>query len=300
MSGASKGYDFGTKRHWRRWVWNRIRERAAVDDERLCFYLPGANDFDRTIALDRGFRAHNLIGVERDARALASARKSGALVVDADFLDVVDAAVTGEHSIGVIFGDFCGGLHPLTFKALYRWMACISITSEAVFAFNLKRGRDPAGNAIRTAVQGCTTFHHPADQKHRGLILLAGALFALAHSAEKGSGNLPPGFADYCEGINSGVIDPQAFPDDMASAAALVMQRAEWLHERCSVAINSYRSDCGDWFDTIVFTSPFRGARLRGTAHQALKADGTGDDARRALAAVLAHRTMRFRQDAAA
>jgi hypothetical protein len=52
-NGSSFNYDFGAKRNWRRWAWNRIAERVADKSNALCLYLPSSNDEDRPIAISR-------------------------------------------------------------------------------------------------------------------------------------------------------------------------------------------------------------------------------------------------------
>ncbi len=166
MSGAVMNYDFGPKRHWRRWVWNRIAEKVDAKHS-LCVYLAGANDYDRPVAIAKGFRGGNLVAVERDAVTRDLLRERGVLTIDADFISAVDAAALGRR-VDVVLADLCCGLRWEAIEAALRWF-CLPNLRNATFAFNLMRGRDPETNEMRASI----THLFPAKREiHRGKLLL--------------------------------------------------------------------------------------------------------------------------------
>lgn len=288
MSGALMNYDFGPKRHWRRWVWNRISEKVPNRRDALVLYLAGSNDFDRPIAISKGFSGSNMVAVERDPQARATLRHDGVLTADADFFDAVGSQY-GKRSIGVVFGDLCCGLHANMTLQVAHWAACPTMT-ETVFAFNLLRGRDPSTNRIRDS--STRLFHDVLkdDGKHRGkqmavqiAMRLGSSLFAHMHPR--------------------------------LAKISTPAERAEWYEcaktcfESLDAEFCSYKSDSGQVFDSVVFQSPGCG-NSSGFASTKEKDEYSNafrkmqmhigrnvrqvTSARQSMAAVLAHRTRRM------
>lgn len=269
MSGAVMNYDFGPKRHWRRWAWNRIDESVVGDRrDKLVLYLAGADDFDRAEALRRGFVANNLVAVERDAASLASLRGQGVLAVEGEFAEVAHH-LAKTRRCDVLFGDFCNGLTPDLVHNVQRWCGEPNLR-DAVFAFNLLRGRDSKSAEMRGA---CSGIADPGKRKHRGYMLFMWTVMALAIGLARAEGKEED--------------DPS------------IVENGMLLHRRMKWAIGSYRSASGQYFDSVVFTSPMRGMPAADAADKAwwdaarpaLQKDGVS--AARSVAAVMAHRTRR-------
>lgn len=269
-NGSAFDYGFGAKRHWRRWIWNRISERIPNKRDAICVYLPSSEDNDRPIAIAKGFRDWNLIGVERESDALRSARAKGSLVIQSDFFDAVEV-LANKRDVSVVFGDFCSGLNGQFTADLAHWF-CNPRLRNAIFAFNFMRGRDPKSNEVRQKFSSSITTD--AMRKHRGLIAIADATRYLATCHE-----------DTEFGLN---------------AWRAYMKEADG-------DVYSYKSESGQMFDSVVATNPLR--RINYGSPDACKAMEAAyqtyyarlrrtkpsmDKAMSHAAAVMAHRTMRL------
>lgn len=157
----SKDYVSIAKEHWRRWVWNRVIERIpklGVDGfmrkNATVLYLVGPEDFDRPLAVEKGFRTHNLIAVDLDKKCVSRVRRAGNLAVCARLEDLV-ATWPEDWPIHAVVADFTCGLDNKTAKtflaALYTSRA--TVLGKTVVAVNLQRGRDPDSNPIREAIE---------------------------------------------------------------------------------------------------------------------------------------------------
>ncbi len=274
MSGAVMNYDFGPKRHWRRWVWNRIADKVASPRDAVVLYLAGAADNDRPLAKARGFRDDNLIAIEKNQTALRSLRADGVLTVGADFFRAVDAMAISSiasNGIQVVSADLCGGLSVPIFNGLLKW-TCYPCMQHCVFVVNLLRGRDAQVNPIRELI---------TDEfgKHRGMILLHWVFCKLASHGED------------IEALKNG---------------ATVSDKTHWryreLVRRASAAYTTYRSTANQTFDTVVFRNPLSDlspGAVQIDLPDAMRRSGFAAQpdfikARRAVAAVLAHRTRRL------
>lgn len=176
MSGESFDYDFGVKRNWRRWLWNRIADRLSVPpSEAVVLYLAGQNDFDRSIAISKGFRNENMIAVEKDSSAFYELKKKGILVIHGDLFEILNSWPPNQR-IDVIIADLCSGLEARLLNNFYYSVGFPNI-SNCVFAVNVLRGRDPSSNEFRLGAQGHISpiffdSKLPQDhKKHRGCLL---------------------------------------------------------------------------------------------------------------------------------
>lgn len=271
---ADRDYKVGRKNQWRRELWNAITDRLHVPArEALVLYLAGPDDLDRPLALARGFKPLNLIAVDRDAETVTRLRRSGALCVRGDMVDVV-LSWPSDKPLGVILGDFCSGLEKRLWE-LAAYTALMPQFWDAVIAVNLQRGRDSTGTHLRA--QWSELYGHSAlgKTKHRGL-LFAGEFAAWAFAIGKG---LVAGDSD---GLY--MKDGGGDPNDEQFSLCVQATRPHFM---------SYRSGDALTFDSAVLRAPLppefkreRKTEIAGTKH--LKAT-------RHIAAVLAHRTMRIK-----
>lgn len=139
-NGANFNYKFGSKNNWRRTVWNRIVERLAVPvRDAVALYFAGPQDRDREIAIQKGFRPHNLIAIDRDCEVTKRIRAAGNLCIDADAVQIVKNW-TGLK-VDAIHADYCSGLTggpiELIDALTYNGLFC-----RAVVSVNLMRGRE--------------------------------------------------------------------------------------------------------------------------------------------------------------
>lgn len=276
-NGATMDYDFGQKRHWRRWVWNRIAERTGSPREAICVYLPGATDLDRPLALERGFLSANLIGVERNDQALDQLRGSGVLTIDGDLFRAVEA-VAYKRPVSVVFADLCCGLTVPTWSWLSMAMNLPNL-QHATFIFNLLRGRDQQSGPIRELMSDEAFIG-----KHRGKMLLHWLLStrAMKHAEVMVA--------------NGGWPDIDMERVDKGYAKMLSTSNA---------AFNSYRSTAGNQvFDTVVFKNPMTivdYSQVQLDVHSLYKKHGRITEpafvqAKRSAAAIMAHRTRRLQK----
>jgi hypothetical protein len=267
--GAAKDYDFSQKRHWRRWVWNRIAERALGAG--VVVYLPGASDHDRHIANEKGIRAHDLIGIERSPRAIRMIREGGALVVCGDFFRSANA-ISDKHTVRAVFADLCCGLTSSSRRGVFSLIAHPKL-EQAVFAFNFLRGRETDIDSVRNLAR----WH---DQKHRGYLLFQAILNCVCIAQREHAVEASERY--------------EKSPEEILQLLALE------VFNNAAPAFNTYKSDCGQVFDSVVMSNPMRSfsgfwSHPDMAQHSAsLWRHGTDYAAtKRRVAAVMAHRTMR-------
>ena len=261
MSGSRFDYNFGAKNNWRRWAWNRISELVgAKKKDAIVVYLPSRMDKDRSVALSKGFRAENLIGVERDRTALEEARASGALVAYGDFFDAA-IAIARSRKIDVVFADLCCPITPKLIGRLMDLMLHPNI-KDAVFVLNLLRGREfgPSASIVKAMQFRCEdTDSLIGSEKHRGFIALSLACAALI----------------------------ARFPSISVADHGVFI---------CS----SYLSTSGQVFDSIVFHGfvgidyENKQEEVLGWFSEYLSEGGRQSATAKSVAAILAHRTMRL------
>lgn len=139
-TGAERSYDESQKRHYRRTAWNAIRDRLYVPvKDAVVLYLAGARDEDREVALDKGFRAENLIALERDRRALESLRNLRVNTINASVFEVV-YSWWGQDVHAVHFDLCCGFTQEV--RDIVAILSFMPSFPAAVLSFNLLRGRE--------------------------------------------------------------------------------------------------------------------------------------------------------------
>lgn len=254
-------YDYGKKRQWRRWVWNRIAERTIDRANANCMFLAGDEGFDISYASLKGFRANNMIAVEKSKDALQSLRSKGILAVDGELCDVIEAW-PDDRKVDVVVADFCCGLE-LNLLGRLAEIYMMRAFCDATFVFNFQRGRDQSITPLRkTLIDGGESV------MHRGQLFWWMAMSMTL----RGLGN----------------------PDEQR-------QKAFWdlMDKYASPVFYSYKSASNRLtFDTVVFKSPT--VRLMSASKswplplqkRAHSPEMAGQ--RRRIAAVLAHQTRRM------
>lgn len=280
MAGSDFNYKFGTKNNWRRWAWNRIAELIPEKRDAICAYLPSSKDEDRAIALSRGFRNENLIGIERNKKSAITVRKAGALCVHGDFFSSVSAIINNKK-LSVIFGDFCSGLDSTKItNHVICWMGHENCRS-AVFAFNFLRGRDSGSNDLRGSIKEAHAYMHEhmgrslddlrSLSMHRGMVFFQ---FLGIEVYEKWKGESAENSLDDFRKFSRTFIDLSGFKT------------------------NSYKSSSGQMFDSVVFRNPIPKMFPHGyfdsqSDLSKLLLNNADIKSKRSVAAILAHRTMR-------
>jgi hypothetical protein len=271
VSAPKTGYKFGNKNQWRRWVWCRIAERLrGRAKDALVVYLAGQEDLDRANAVRKGFRASNLIAVDKSASVVGALRTSGALAIDADLIAVIEAW-NPSRQIDVVLADFCCGFERPVVRALIGALFSPHAFG-AVIVVNFLRGRDPSSNALRAAL---SLGLDDERQKHRG------AMFVMAQC-----GYIAGSAVAERRGISTDQI-----PDDDAESMTIM----DALISNCRPALYSYKSSSGQVFDTVVFRNIGVSERARAGVIRKWREQRTAQSdigVRRKVAAAMAHRTM--------
>lgn len=259
-------YQYGNKKQWRRWQWNRIVERAADRRNSLVLFLAGETAPDVDAAVAKGFRAENMIAVERDQSTLKALRSRGVLAIDGDLCDVL-LAWNERLPVGVVVADFCCGLEKRLIDVLGIAQMTPALT-DAVFAVNFLRGRDKSSGEFRGLYDG----RHGVSTKHRGVIF---------HDA----------------------IMAKQVVMTIPTATDVHDALTEELRELSSPEFTSYRSTAGaQVFDSCVCRSPWRQMTDRYGLPPPLVRERVPSwllPQRRRNSAILAHRTRATYQNSA-
>ena len=288
MSGATHDYKFGNKNNWRRWAWNRIDEMLPVPKkEALVLYLPGKDNLELPMLLERGYKKHNLIGVEKNSKNVQLLRKSGMLCLSGDIMDAV-LSFPPDRKLDVVFGDFCSGIKLNAVASMVEMFFFLNLRST-IFAFNFQRGRDGESEKQRSSIIHITSQcekQFGIKKLHRGCQFLAiclenfAGLNIIHHKNELKKNNI-------------------SFRDAHAAFYRKISK------DRVEPAYNQYRSEFCDeitgrrtvvFFDSVIFKNPFEKIgcidALQSAEYQREKFSGP---MRRQVSAILAHRTMRMK-----
>lgn len=139
-------YDSDQKLFWRGWVWNRLQERFSALERRQAtvLYLVGPHDFDREVALKKGFSNQNLIAVDTCKQYVENVRKQKNLAIQGRLQDIL-VAWPKDWKIDAVVADFTCGLD----DQLLQFQGSLVISKPGHVAVNLQRGRDQASNTLR-------------------------------------------------------------------------------------------------------------------------------------------------------
>lgn len=224
-TGATHDYTDGPKKHWVRWGWNRVVDRAGVLIKAWpTLYLAGPQDNDRAIAIAKGVPPTNLIAIDRYSPNVGRVRRAGGVAICADAIDVL-WAWPAHRPVAAIALDFCCGLERDLARELV-FVLCREPFANAVVWLNLLRGRDASTNFLRDDVE--QIFDRRV--KHRGALFFYLMVLFAGHALNE-----------------RGQLKPEITPD--------VIERAVARKRRPQ--FNSYKSRGDDGgvnvYDSIVF-----------------------------------------------
>lgn len=269
-------YDYVQKHHWRNRLWNEFERRVKCrTSDAVVLYLAAETDFDRDVALRKGFRAENLIAVERDADVVRLLRDRGTLCIQGDLLDVLLFWPT-TCPVHAVFGDFVCGLTPAIIKA-FRNAYSRRVFKNAIFAANLLRGRDASTNSFREIA----IDHYKLCSKHRGIILQKLSwlhAWGLTHDRYKNEGH-----------------------GDLADQFVTALSKLDEIPVAMDVRSDCYRSTSGQTFDWVVWNNPvgefvpnlLYEEAVEDALMKSLRSD-IGKEMGHRISACLAHRTRRL------
>jgi hypothetical protein len=169
-------YAFSEKAKWRRRTWRKIAKnlKAVNKDPRKAkvLYLPGPEDLDRKVAIANGFRAENMICVDKCPNVIKKLRAENKVAIQGDILEL--GLVFRE--MDVLHADLCCGL---TSRVLGQVeLICNHARHNTVISVNMLNGREHDGMpkikemqaASFTALCEKTGIKSDLD-KHRGAAL---------------------------------------------------------------------------------------------------------------------------------
>jgi hypothetical protein len=251
-------YDFGLKRKWRREVWNEITKRLTVPrGEAIVLYLPGPDDEDGKIALQKGFKRRNLIAVDLNEDNIIRIRKQGGLGICGNLIDVVNAWET--PTLDVIVADFCHGynIESVNLELSIQASNCFTNVEKpggtrGVIMVNMMRGRETHWKQV--------LIDHPhIKDKHRGKYFMSSFCFWLSMNFCKTCERSWKGTAIPGEDLFINHLikryPPNPCPDD-GSEGWFYDSAKENFYTELNPKYLSYKSEKGMMMDTVIFTYP--------------------------------------------
>lgn len=231
-------YKFGSKNNWRRTIWNRISERVeGKNKDAIVLYMPDFPDYDKPVALSKGFCHHNMIAVNRDVNVVNAVRENIGLAVNAKASEIVKAW-PASRKCNVIFFDFMNG-HTKEHQQTMFDISTNPAFEDAVVAFNVMRGRDGETNFVRSMFQavGKISPECVPGEKHRGehmFVVHAVALLSTLHNILKDFKN-------------------QSRAPDQVFDSAMESFKAYYTEKQSVCTALSYKSISGQVFDSIIY-----------------------------------------------
>lgn len=171
-------YKFGQKNNWRRWAWNeatkRLKESGKSPREAIVVYLAGPQDIDRKIANEKGYDNRNLIAIDNDKNVVKSIRNKKCLAFHGG-LSLFLRSWTIEPQIDIIIADFCCGITVMAIDFMDCLGNMIVNKNKVIIIANFLRGRDKYCKELidqyyqesREYVKNLT-----GSDKHRGMYFL--------------------------------------------------------------------------------------------------------------------------------
>ncbi len=154
---AMKEFDNPHKAQTRQKVWETIAKDLPVKPgDALVLYLAGINDLDRAVALKLGFKANNLIAVERDDTVFAELRyRKKLLVIHNDISATLNAWT--DKPVNVVYADFSCGWYGGS-RSLLNPLVTNSAFNDCIVAVNMLRGRDEVNTVEGRTHRGLTVW----------------------------------------------------------------------------------------------------------------------------------------------
>lgn len=255
-------YKNGRKNNWRRALWNALKSHRPNHDrpdDRVILYLPGEQDLDRKVALEKGFKSHNLIAIERNKDIVKRLRGRGVICIHSDLFSVMHGW-RSDTPIFAILADTQTNFSDAALKIIALWFCGIAFR-RTVLLMNLQRGRErgKAGEYLHKYLEEPSANDGIAKNHRVMMALQTAALHYASFAAEKRN----------------------------ATDAQLHEWRNQLMNTVIFGTIPSYRSN------KVVFDSALL-CRFAGTESWNM-AEGVRNEATAKIAAALAVRTMKMR-----
>lgn len=165
LKSPNTNYAFAQKDHWRRYVWNQLRDRVKVHPrDAVVIYLAGAQNLDREVAIKKGFHANNLIAVDSDKEVVTALRGSGQLAIHGDIHSVLFNWPSHTPASAVIL-DYCGGVSSPRVGGIVSFLLRRQ-SAGCIVAVNALRGRDDIAWVRSIAAKGAEKFRHRGEIFH--------------------------------------------------------------------------------------------------------------------------------------
>jgi hypothetical protein len=142
MQTGLDDYNFSEKRMWRKWIWNRIKDKiSVVPSKAVGLYLIGPKNEDFKIAINKKFKRNNLIGVDISSENVEKNRNGKCISICESFQNVI-GLWPESPKIDFINADFCCGLNTQIEVFLHSLLYSRGIRAGTVVAVNMQRGRE--------------------------------------------------------------------------------------------------------------------------------------------------------------
>ena len=166
--GSEKDYKFGQKNHWRRTLWNEVlRRTGGREKSEVLIYMPGSQDLDRTVAVQKNVPSRNLIGIDRDFKNVSLIRSNGGYCIHGEVHKVLQAWPSDVRVCALML-DFNSGLVSCDWiRDLIYLLAFRRPFGTATLACNFQRGRDQASAPFRVHADDCFATGAPEYKKNR-------------------------------------------------------------------------------------------------------------------------------------
>lgn len=230
MRTQDKYYESGIKSNWRRTAWNSIAGRVRDKKNARVLYLPASKDLDRRVAVSKGFRPNNLIGIERDKSVVKQLRAENKLCIHGSAMDIL-AAWPSSSPVDVVFLDLTGPLTSEVFTKAYTLSMSPAVHEKTVIALNLLHGREPKHD---------TDFLKNLKEKYRADTIHRGELYFIALFDEW--------------------VDEIAVENGQSVGGVPTPRLQEnfllWMKNELNPWFDQYKSDAGNqYFDTLVYNN---------------------------------------------
>lgn len=149
------------KRHWRYWVWKRMKAHCQVmPHQATVLFLSGPSPEDLAAAQKYGFKVRNIVAVDRDEDCVRSARKNGCVAIKGELKDVVRKWDDGP--IHGLIADYCCGLSHQSY--LDSWVMSVSIYGPTCLNFQRGRESDEMSRTVRDHISTICPTKHRGEQ----------------------------------------------------------------------------------------------------------------------------------------
>lgn len=177
---SAMDYNKGVKRNWRRRIWNLHKANTADQSRALCLYLAGPKDYDRPIAIDKGFDTRNIIAIERQRSTYEELMQRGVDVIHGDVLSVI-GSWPNHVSVQVAHLDLMGCIARSLIDLIHVLFVHPAFATASI-CVNIQRGRE---REMFPIIQTMSMGMDDEVRGHRGVLLICAAVIGILSTVAK-------------------------------------------------------------------------------------------------------------------